>query len=288
VLFRSRQYFPWIHLRDLVELVATMIRDDRYAGAVNAVAPELVTSKRFARALGHALRRPAILPTPSAALRAIFGDAAVVLLASQRAEPAVARRNGFVWEFASIDAALDDIVRGDPVSIARLTTPPGNATGAAYMLSASMEIAAPAEQVFAFFCKAGNVGLMTPASMRVRIVGQVPQLSDGAAVDHRTRVGPLQLRGRTRIIGWNPPRSFVEVQEVGPYRAWRHEHQFIPHGQTTTIEDRVYYAPPLGVLSGMINRFFIAPQLREAFRYRAEVLKLRFGSTLPGRHEDAR
>jgi len=274
----GRQYFPWIHLRDLAELIVTAVRDDRYAGPVNAVAPDLVTSKRFARALGHALRRPSVLPTPPAALRAIFGDAAIVLLASQRAEPSAARRNGFVWQFPSIDAALTDVVRGDSVNIVRVTTPPSNVAGATYVLTASTEISAPADQVFAFFCRPGNLGLITPAPMQFRVVGHVPQLSDGATIEYQMRFGPIPVRGRIRITGWNPPRSYVDVQEAGPYRVWRHEHHFAPNGPTTTLDDRVYYAPRLGALSGIINRWLIAPHLREFFRYRAEVLKLRFGS----------
>src|SRR5215467_3833318 len=55
----GRQYFPWIHLYDLVNLIAAVIQDERYAGAVNAVAPDVVTSRTFARTLGRALRRPA-------------------------------------------------------------------------------------------------------------------------------------------------------------------------------------------------------------------------------------
>ena len=57
----GRQYFPWIHLHDLVNLIATAVQDDRYTSAVNAVAPDVVTSRSFARALGRALRRPAFL-----------------------------------------------------------------------------------------------------------------------------------------------------------------------------------------------------------------------------------
>src|SRR5215472_17272295 len=92
----GRQYFPWIHLHDLVSLIAVALRDERYTGAVNAVAPDVVTSRTFARTLGRALRRPALLPTPTFVLRAIFGEGAVVVLASQRVEPEAARRNGFV------------------------------------------------------------------------------------------------------------------------------------------------------------------------------------------------
>src|SRR5262249_58993596 len=122
----------------------------RYVGRVNAVAPDLVTSRMFARALGRALRRPAILPTPTFVLRAVFGEAAVVVLASQRVEPEAARRLGFVWRFASLDAALRDVVRGATIEISRLTTPPPAAPHATYMLATSTSVAAPIDDVFAF------------------------------------------------------------------------------------------------------------------------------------------
>jgi hypothetical protein len=273
----GRQYFPWVHLHDLVNLIATAVQDDRYTGAVNAVAPDLVTSRTFARALGRALRRPAFLPTATLALRAIFGEAAVVVLASQRVEPAAARRLGFVWQSPSLDAALRDVVRDETVRISRLVTPPPSAPRATHMLVTSTTVVAPVDDVLPFFSKPANLGLMTPATMRFRIVGPVPALSPNATIDCRIRVGPLPFRWRTRVVTWDPPRSFVDVQDLGPYRVWRHEHVFVSQDGVTTIEDRVYYAPPLGALAGVLNRWLIAGSLRELFRYRADVIGLRFG-----------
>jgi hypothetical protein len=274
----GRQYFPWIHLHDLVDLIAAALEDDRYTGAVNAVAPDVVTSRTFARALGRALRRPAILPTPAFVLRAVFGEAAVVVLASQRVEPEAARRLGFVWRFESLDAALRDVVRGEAVKISRLRTPPSAAPGATHMLATSTPVAAPVDDVFPFFSKPANLGLMTPASMQFRIVGPAPAMSENAVVDYRIRVGPLPIRWRTRIVAWDPPRSFVDVQDSGPYRVWRHEHVFVSENGMTTMEDRVYYAPPWGALAGVVHRTFVAPSLRKIFRYRADVIRLRFGN----------
>lgn len=108
------QYLPWIHLHDLVKMIATAIVDDRYRGPVNAVAPEPATSRSFARALGRALHRPAVLPLPALALRAIFGRAATVLLASQRVEPRVLGQHRFEFDFPTLDLALEDIVRVSP------------------------------------------------------------------------------------------------------------------------------------------------------------------------------
>ena len=58
----GKQYLPWIHLHDLVKIIAVALADDCYRGPVNGVAPEQTTSRSFARALGRALHRPAILP----------------------------------------------------------------------------------------------------------------------------------------------------------------------------------------------------------------------------------
>ncbi len=274
----GRQYFPWIHLHDLVKLIVAAAGDKRYVGAVNGVAPEQATSKVFARALGAALHRPALLPTPSLALRAIFGDAAVVLLASQRVEPKVAQGHGFVWDFPSLDAALRDIFVGAPVDVSSLKTAPAAAPGAMFELQTSTLVNAPIEQTFAFFSKAGNLGLITPAAMKFRIEGRIPPMADGAVINYRVQVGPLPIRWRTRIVSWNPGRSFADVQDSGPYRVWRHEHVFTAQGNQTMMDDRVYYTPRVSLVARLTNRLFVAPKLRDIFQYRADVIRLRFGA----------
>lgn len=107
----GRQYFPWIHLHDLVAVVVAALGDDRLDGPVNGVSPEPVTSRDFAKALGRALRRPAILPAPAFALRVILGQAAEVLLASQLVVPAVLERVAFPFAFPALDAALADALK---------------------------------------------------------------------------------------------------------------------------------------------------------------------------------
>jgi uncharacterized protein (TIGR01777 family) len=274
----GRQYLSWIHLHDLVNLIAAAVQDERYSGAVNAVAPDLVMSRTFARTLGRALRRPAILPTPTLALRVIFGEAAIVVLASQRVEPEAARRNGFVWKFPSLDAALRHVVRNETVKVMRLGAAPSVAPHATYMLTTSTSVLAPIDEVFAFFAKPTNLGLMMPAAMQFHIVGPAPMMSEQATVECRARVGLLPIRWRSRIVDWDPPRSFSDTQDPSPYRVWRHEHAFVLQGGVTTIEDRVYYAPPFGALASVLNRVFVARSLRALFRFRSDVLGLRFGN----------
>ena len=84
----GRQYVSWITLPDAVSLFRWMIDRPDLRGAFNAVAS--TTSQRtFARELGKALRRPAVLPLPSPAVKLIFGEMGEeLLLGGQRVEPA--------------------------------------------------------------------------------------------------------------------------------------------------------------------------------------------------------
>ena len=109
----GRQYVPWIHLHDLVNIIVTALADDRYRGPINGAAPEQVTNRTFARTLGRALHRPAVLPLPGAAVKAIFGQAATVLLSSQRVEPRQLTMLRFSFGFPTLAAALADIVAAD-------------------------------------------------------------------------------------------------------------------------------------------------------------------------------
>ena len=73
----GRQYVSWIHVDDLVGMIACALSDERWSGPVNGTAPEPVTNRELSHALGRALHRPALLPVPGAALRAALrGDGA--------------------------------------------------------------------------------------------------------------------------------------------------------------------------------------------------------------------
>jgi hypothetical protein len=285
----GRQWVPWIHLHDLVHVIAAGLVDDRYSGAVNGVAPQPVTSRELARTLGTALGRPALLPLPALVLRAVFGDAATVLLASQRVDPAALHRLEFPFAFPTLERALADIVGGQPVVVRPLggsIDAHGSQTGRRYLetyrptyeLNATTTVKAPLHETFGFFSRAENLGLLTPAAMGFSIKGPAPVIGEDTAIEYRLRVGPLPISWRSRIVNWRPGGGFVDLQEAGPYRSWWHEHAFRADGASTVMEDRVCYTPPLGLLGRLANRLFIVPTLRRIFRYRADVIRLRFGA----------
>jgi uncharacterized protein len=103
----GRQYWPWIHREDWINLVRWIIHTKAASGPINATAPTPVTNVEFARALGRALHRPAFLPAPSFALRLLLGEMAdALLLSGQRAVPAKAERLGFRFGYRDLGQAL--------------------------------------------------------------------------------------------------------------------------------------------------------------------------------------
>jgi len=111
VIGSGRQYMPWIHLADWIELMVWLIERTAADGPFNATAPEPATNRELSHALARALHRPAIFPVPAFALRLAVGELADVLLTGQRVVPARALANGFTFRFPTIEAALDDLFR---------------------------------------------------------------------------------------------------------------------------------------------------------------------------------
>lgn len=101
------QWVSWLTRAEAVGIIRFAIDTPNLAGAVNAVAPAPVTFAGFARALGAALHRPAILPVPSLALRLVFGEMAEgLLLASQRCIPEALQAAGYRFEAPTLPEAL--------------------------------------------------------------------------------------------------------------------------------------------------------------------------------------
>jgi uncharacterized protein (TIGR01777 family) len=108
----GRQAMSWIHADDLARLVVFALRETALHGPVNAVAPNPVTNREFARALGRVLHRPSFAPTPKIALRIALGQVASVVTGGQRVVPTRALQSGFAFRYPTVEAALGAIYGG--------------------------------------------------------------------------------------------------------------------------------------------------------------------------------
>ncbi|MEO0459522.1 MAG: TIGR01777 family oxidoreductase [Myxococcota bacterium] len=281
----GRQWMSWIHLDDLAEVFAKALENPSYEGAINGVGPSPATNREFTQTLASVLNRPAILPVPSIALRAIFGRGARALLASQRVEAKRLAALDFEFRHPTLRGALEDAThRGTPtVQIEPAINPPSHPylerRGATYVLRQETLINDALERVFPFFSEAANLGTLTPPDMEFRILTERPiAMASGTEIDYRIRLGPLPMRWKTVIERWLPGLGFVDAQHRGPYRAWFHEHEFEAVGDQTRMVDRVWYRPPLGPIGRIVHALFIGSMLRRIFEYRASRVRLRFGA----------
>lgn len=107
----GRQFMSWIHNEDEVGLILFAIDRAEIAGPFNATAPNPVTNREFATALGKALGRPSFFPTPGFMLRVMLGQAAEIVTTGQRVIPRKALDTGYVFKFSDVESALRDLLQ---------------------------------------------------------------------------------------------------------------------------------------------------------------------------------
>jgi uncharacterized protein len=107
----GRQYLPWIHRGDWLDLVRWVLNTREATGPVNATAPVPVRNEEFATTLARVLRRPHVFRAPAIALRLVLGEMAdAALLTGQRVVPAKAQALGFHFRWPALEPALRDLL----------------------------------------------------------------------------------------------------------------------------------------------------------------------------------
>jgi len=106
----GKQWFPWIHVRDLAAMARWAIDTPSAHGVFNATAPTPVRNAEFTKQLATAVGRWAVLPAPKFGLKLALGEFADSLFFSQNVVPEKAIAEGFEFQFDKLPAALSDIV----------------------------------------------------------------------------------------------------------------------------------------------------------------------------------
>jgi uncharacterized protein len=249
------QWMSWIHLTDLVSILAWALENPEVEGALNCVSPTPIRNREFTHALARALRVPAFLSAPAFALRLALGEMAKVVLASQRVLPRRALEKGFRFEHTQLDGALDSLV--------------GNKTGGSELLYREQFIPLPKEEIFPFFSDAKNLETLTPEFLGFKVLeASTPTVQEGTLINYRLRLHGMPLRWRTRIEEWKPNERFVDTQLKGPYQLWHHTHLFLSVPGGTVMKDIVRFRVPLGALGRWIAGAWVRRDVESIFNYR--------------------
>lgn len=106
----GRQWFPWIHLDDLVSAALFLLSSEESRGPFNFTAPQSVRQKEFARQLGTALHRPAFLPVPAFLMKTLLGEFGESLLQGQKVIPQALTDSGYLFTYPGLHEALTEII----------------------------------------------------------------------------------------------------------------------------------------------------------------------------------
>ena len=134
------------------------------------------------------------------------------------------------------------------------------------------------ESCFPFFSRAQNLQAITPPWMGFRFRGAPPEtIETGTRIAYTIRLGGIPMGWRTRIEDWNPPVSFIDIQEAGPYKQWIHLHHLAPAGDGVLMTDVVRYRLPFGPLGRLVNLVMVRNTLDRVFDHRYSVVREMIG-----------
>ncbi len=106
----GRQWFSWIHVDDLVNLILQALTKPEIEGVYNATAPNPVRMADLSQTLGQVMNRPSWLPVPAFAIEALLGDGAIVVLEGQQVIPKRTVQTGFEYKYPNLQSALTQIL----------------------------------------------------------------------------------------------------------------------------------------------------------------------------------
>ncbi len=107
----GQQWFSWIHLDDLVNLILQALSQPEMEGVYNATAPYPVRMIELSKTMGQVMNRPSWLPVPAFALEALLGDGAMVVLEGQQVLPKRTLDSGFAYQYSNLESAIKQILK---------------------------------------------------------------------------------------------------------------------------------------------------------------------------------
>ncbi|MCJ7772375.1 MAG: SRPBCC family protein [Desulfobacterales bacterium] len=156
-----------------------------------------------------------------------------------------------------------------------------------HKLTSHQTVKATIEEVWDFFSNPRNLNLITPPSLHFQILtGDERPMHNGQIIHYRIRILPLvHVKWVTEIKNVVELSSFIDEQQLGPYKFWRHIHKFVPTDYGIEIIDTVHYSIGFGFLGEMLHFLWIKRRLAYIFRYRKDKIRtlissLEYGGSL--------
>ena len=107
----GKQWMPWIHIEDLLQIYAQAVENENIKGSFNASAPENSDHSTFNRTLAKKLNKPFFLPNiPGFVMRLTLGEMSDLVLKGSRIDANKIEETGFTFQFPTLEKAFNDLV----------------------------------------------------------------------------------------------------------------------------------------------------------------------------------
>lgn len=131
-------------------------------------------------------------------------------------------------------------------------------------------------QAWDFFSNPQNLAVITPKDLGFTIHPGYARESTyaGQLISYTLRpMFGIAVHWVTEITHVKSPHSFKDIQLVGPFALWHHEHRFTQVESGVLMMDIVDYKLPLGFIGHMVNRFKVKNDVEKIFAYRKAKLE---------------
>ena len=106
----GNQWFSWIHIDDVIEIILIALENDKLRGAINLTTPDPVTGVQLAETIGRVMNRKSWFKLPEWMTSLGLGEAAPLITHGKRVMPRVLQQLGYRFKYDSLEPALRDVI----------------------------------------------------------------------------------------------------------------------------------------------------------------------------------
>jgi len=151
-----------------------------------------------------------------------------------------------------------------------------------YQLHTTQNLPVGINEAWEFFSNPNNLKIITPEWLNFKITSRLPEkMYPGMIINYKVHpILGIPNTWVTEITHVKEPFYFVDVQRIGPYKFWHHQHHFKETETGTEMTDILNYALPFDPFSRPINLLLVEKKVKEIFRFREKKLAGLFPSVI--------
>lgn len=110
-LGNGKQWMPWIHITDLLQIYSHAVENESIQGSYNASAPEHVNHSTFNHTLATKMNKLFFIPNiPAFVMKLALGEMSSLVLNGSRIDATKIQETGFKFQYPTLEKALEELI----------------------------------------------------------------------------------------------------------------------------------------------------------------------------------